>query len=289
MEFNSISKVLKKEFGKKVIKLAIDGGFTCPNRDGTISHQGCIFCSEKGSGEFAGNRQDHIYQQMEQQVKLLSNKWKDAYYIAYFQSFTNTYDTIENLEKKYTEALSFPNVVGLAIATRADCLSDDVIALLQQFSKKTYLWVEIGLQTIHESSAKLIHRGYSLAVFEDALNRLQKANIKVVTHLILNLPNETTYDMIASVDYLIAHHVWGIKLHMLNILKNTALATYYQKHPFVMFDRETYIQLLIQILKRLPSDMVVHRITGDGKKDDLIAPKWICDKRYILNAIAKAK
>lgn len=289
MEFYSVNKFLKEKFGKKVVKLSVDGGFTCPNRDGKVGNKGCIFCSEHGSGEFAGDRKDSILLQMEKQVKLLSDKWKDCYYIAYFQCFTNTYDTVENLRKLYDEALSFPNVVGLAIATRADCLGDEIIELLSEYNKKTFLWVEIGLQTIHKKTSNFIRRGYDLEVFDKAIEDLNKNNILSVAHIIASLPYETKEDTIESVKYVCKKGVWGIKIHMLNVTKGTDLEKIYEKEKFHLLSADEYIELIIDILKILPENVVVHRITGDGKKEDLIAPRWILNKRYVLNSVSKYK
>ena len=197
----SLNNYLRRKFGSKVIKLSIDGGFSCPNRDGSIARGGCIFCSEEGSGEFSGDRNLSITQQMLDQTSLLSSKWPDSKYIAYFQSFTNTYDTVENLRKKYDEALAFPNVVGIAIATRPDCLSSEVLELLTEYNSRTFLWVELGLQTIHEKTADFIRRGYDLKTFDTAMKNLGSLKIKTVAHLILNLPDESFDGMRKSIDY----------------------------------------------------------------------------------------
>ena len=221
--YRTLNYELKKTFGKKVIKLSIDGGFTCPNRDGTVGNRGCLFCSEEGSGEFSGNRKISITKQMDNQRKLLEKKWKTNLVIPYFQSFTNTYSNVENLRKKYDEATNYPGAVGLAVATRPDCLENEKIELLSNYSKNYLTWVELGLQTIHENSAELIRRGYNLKVFEDALDKLNKYNIKTVVHLIIGLPGETKEDIIQTVRYINSKKIWGVKFHLMHILKNTDL------------------------------------------------------------------
>ena len=218
--YRTLNYELKKTFGKKVIKLSIDGGFTCPNRDGTVGNRGCLFCSEEGSGEFSGDRKVSITKQMDNQKKLLENKWKTDLVIPYFQSFTNTYSKVDDLRKKYDEATNYPGTVGLAVATRPDCLENEKIELLSNYIKNYLTWVELGLQTIHENSAELIRRGYGLEVFEDTLERLNKNNIKTVVHLIIGLPGETKEDIIQTVRYISSKKIWGVKFHLLHILKN---------------------------------------------------------------------
>lgn len=283
----SLNSYLKNKFGSKVVKLSIDGGFSCPNRDGRIAYGGCIFCSEDGSGEFAGDRNISITQQMNEQLTLLETKWPNSKYIAYFQNFTNTYDSVENLRKKYDEALSFPNVVGLAIATRPDCLNEDVLKLLQEYNSKTFLWIELGLQSIHEKTAEFIRRGYPLKTFDKAMENLNNRNIKTVAHLILNLPGESFENMRDSIEYVSHQGVWGVKLQMLNVLDFTDLAKTYLSDAFYLRSADEYIELVSNLLTYLPPNVVIHRITGDGKKENLIAPKWILNKRYVLNGIQK--
>lgn len=283
----SLNSYLKNKFGSKVVKLSIDGGFSCPNRDGSIAYGGCIFCSEDGSGEFAGDRNISITQQMNEQLTLLETKWPNSKYIAYFQNFTNTYDSVENLRKKYDEALSFPNVVGLAIATRPDCLNEDVLKLLQEYNSKTFLWIELGLQSIHEKTAEFIRRGYPLKTFDKAMENLNNRNIKTVAHLILNLPGESFENMRDSIEYVSHQGVWGVKLQMLNVLDFTDLAKTYLSDTFYLRSADEYIELVSNLLTYLPPNVVIHRITGDGKKENLIAPKWILNKRYVLNGIQK--
>lgn len=269
------------------MKLSLDGGFTCPNRDGTIGTKGCIFCGEEGSGEFAGSRLVSIEDQMEQQKSLLSKKWKSNKYIAYFQNFTNTYGPIERLEKIYNEALSIEGVVGLAIATRPDCLDEKVLDLLEDLNKKTFLWVELGLQSIHENSAKFIRRGYDLSTYDIAIKQLKERNIKTLTHLIIGLPNEDEKMILESVKHVADTETWGIKLHSLYIQMGTDLYNYYINNPFSLFTKEKYVAIIVDILEALPKDMVVHRVTGDCSKELLYEPKWGADKLSVLTSIDK--
>lgn len=283
--YHSLNYELKKVFGEKTIKLSINGGFTCPNRDGTVGERGCIFCSEKGSGDFAGNVDNSISKQIEEQIDYLSKKWKSSSYIAYFQSYTNTYDTVQNLEKKYLEALSCKNIKGLAIATRPDCINEDIVKLLSKLNEKTYLWVELGLQTIHESTAMDIKRGYNLNVFDEAIELLNKYNIKTVVHLILGLPGENKEQMLESVKYIVDKKIWGVKLHLLHVLKNTDLERLYQETNFKILSQEEYVSLICDCIELLPKDIVIHRITGDGKRSELISPLWSLNKKQVLNDI----
>lgn len=283
--YHTLNYELRKTFGKKAIKLSLDGGFTCPNRDGTIGHRGCIFCGRKGSGEFAATRRMDIKEQIKEQKKLLRNKWDTDRYIAYFQNFTSTYSSYEDLREKYYTALSQKGVVGLAIATRPDCLPDRVLDLLEEINKETYLWVELGLQTIHDKSAKFIRRGYPLRVYDEAVKKLKDRNIKVVSHLIFGLPCETREDILESVKYVASTDTWGVKFHMLYIQKDTDLYKYYLKNPFPILTRDEYISLVVDALELLPKEMVVHRVTGDGKKELLYEPRWTLDKLRVLSGI----
>lgn len=283
--YHSLNYELKKVFGEKTIKLSINGGFTCPNRDGTVGERGCIFCSEKGSGDFAGNVDSSISKQIDEQIDYLSKKWKSSSYIAYFQSYTNTYDTVQNLEKKYLEALSCKNIKGLAIATRPDCINEDIVKLLSKLNEKTYLWVELGLQTIHESTAHNIRRGYSLNVFDEAIELLNKYNIKTVVHLILGLPKESKEQMLESIKYISDKKVWGLKLHLLHVLKNTDLERLYQETNFKILSQDEYVSLICDCIELLPEDIVIHRITGDGKRSELVSPLWSLNKKQVLNDI----
>lgn len=283
--YNALGPYLKSLFNIKIIKLSLDGGFTCPNRDGTLSNNGCIYCSELGSGDFAGSRTLDIEAQLEHQINLLKNKWPNGKYIAYFQSYTNTYASVELLKPLYYKALSHPDVIGLAIATRPDCLPDETIQLLSDLNKETFLWVELGLQTIHEKTAHLINRQYSLKVFEKALSKLNKHQIKTVIHLIFGLPYENKKDMLQSVKYISTKNLFGIKLHLLHVLKNTQLAHMYNKSLFNILEKDEYINIIVDALEILPPEMTIHRLTGDAPWKDLIAPKWSTDKRGILNSI----
>lgn len=283
--YRTLNYELKKTFGKKVIKLSIDGGFTCPNRDGTVGNRGCLFCSEEGSGEFSGDRKISITKQMDNQKKLLEKKWKTDLVIPYFQSFTNTYSEVDDLRKKYDEATNYPGTVGLAVATRPDCLENEKIELLSNYTKNYLTWVELGLQTIHENSADLIRRGYGLEVFEDTLERLNKNNIKTVIHLIIGLPGETKEDIIQTVRYISSKKIWGVKFHLLHILKNTDLENFYYENRFELLKKEEYIDIICDSLEILREDIVVHRVTGDGKKSDLIGPIWSLDKLRVLSGI----
>lgn len=285
--FYTLNDELKANFGTKIIKLSLDGGFTCPNRDGNCGTRGCIFCSTMGSGEYAGSRALSIHEQMRSQIELLQSKWHNAKYIAYFQNFTNTYDSVERLRALYDEALCFENVVGLAIATRPDCLDDEILEMLEEYNKKTFLWVELGVQSIHKKTADFIRRGYELSVFDKAMRDLNKLQIRTVVHLILNFPNESLQDMEASLRYVCNSGIWGIKLQMLNILKHTDLAHYFEKEPFYLRSADEYIELISHLLSKIPPNIVIHRLTGDGDKNQLIAPKWVLNKRYVLNGIVR--
>lgn len=283
--YNTLNNELKKEFGDKVMKLSLDGGFTCPNRDGTIGTEGCIFCSDEGSGEFAGSRFVSIEEQVEQQKKLLSNKWKADKYIVYFQNFTNTYGSVDKLRKLYYEAIKIEGVVGLAIATRPDCLDDDILDLLSELNKETYLWIELGLQTIHEKSTKFIRRGYELSVYDKAIKNLRDRNIKVVTHIIIGLPNETNEDVLKTVEHVAMTNTWGVKIHSLYIQKETDLYDFYIENPFRIRNMEEYIDIVADSIEILPKDMIIHRLTGDGKRSLLYEPQWTLDKLKVLTGI----
>lgn len=284
--FYSLNEFLRDRHGEKILKLSIDGGFTCPNRDGKISTKGCLFCSERGSGDFTSYKKGNITAQLDEARLLLEPKWgKDRKYIAYFQAFTNTYAPLEILKQKYEEAISYPGVVGLAIATRPDCLSDEIIEYLAELSQRTHLWLELGLQTIHEETAHIINRGYSLSVFEETLKKLSAHHIETVVHLILGLPNETKEQMLASAKYISKLPLQGVKVHMLHILDNAPLGKFYKENPYELLNQEEYIQLIGEILAILPPDFVIHRLTGDGARKHLIAPEWTIHKKYVLNSM----
>lgn len=287
--YNNLNYNLKQKFNCKIIKLSIDGGFTCPNRDGTLSSNGCIFCSELGSGDFSGckDRNASIHKQMKHQILLLKEKWPKAKYIAYFQNFTNTYDHVDNLREVFYEALSFQDVVGIAIATRSDCLGDDVLNLLDEINKKTYLWIEIGLQSYSDKTNRLIRRGYDNSLLESSLSKLKSLNIETVLHLIAGLPYENDEDFIKSIKYVNKLKPAGIKIHLLHILKNTQLYDLYKEKPFHIYEFEEYLNLICNSIEILDSEIVIHRLTGDGPKELLFEPRWTLDKRRTLNGINK--
>jgi radical SAM protein (TIGR01212 family) len=278
---------MKKIFGEKSIKLSIDGNFTCPNRDGTIGNSGCIFCSERGSGDFNSDKAKSITEQIEEQKTIMSKKWKSSTYIAYFQNYTNTYDTVENLRKKFYEALSCENIKGLAIATRPDCIDSQILELLEELNSKTFLWVELGLQSINDKTADFLRRGYELPQFDKTYEQLKTKNIRTVVHLIFGIPGESKEDMLESVKYISTKNIWGVKLHMLHVLKNTDLAQYYEKTQFKLLTEEEYVKIICDALELLGPDTVIHRLTGDGKKSDLIEPVWSLHKLKVLSDIDK--
>ena len=284
----SLNRYLRETFGEKVYKLALDGGMTCPNRDGTIGTGGCIFCSAGGSGDFAEGRCGSVAEQLERAKARVRGKTDAAKFVAYFQSYTNTYAPVEYLEKLFSEALAEESVVALSIGTRPDCLPDEVVALLERLNRRKPVWVELGLQTIHEETARYIRRGYELECYEDALRRLKAAGITVIVHVILGLPGETREMMLSTIDYLAGEHrPDGIKLQLLHVLEGTDLAKEYRAGKFRTMEMEEYFDLLCQCLLRLPEDMVIHRLTGDGPKKTLIAPKWTGDKKRVLNALRR--
>ena len=288
MEYLSFNKYLKDKFGQKVYKISLDGGFTCPNRDGKIDTRGCIFCSKGGSGDFAQNRNLSITEQIESGKKIVEKKIKSGKYIAYFQAFTNTYAPVEILRAKYSEAINHPDIVALSIATRPDCLGDDVIELLDEMNKIKPVFVELGLQTIHSDSAKYIRRGYSLEVYNEAVKKLKNIGVNIVVHIILGLPNESEEDMLESVKYVCQSQIDGIKLQFLHIIAGTDLAKDYEKGLFKTLEFDEYVELIAKCVAIIPKNIVIHRLTGDGAKKDLIAPLWSADKKRVLNAINKA-
>lgn len=283
--YHSLDYELKQRFGQKIYKLTLNGGMSCPNRDGKISHGGCIFCSEGGSGEFASCASLSIPEQIEDAKSRLSGKRPVNRYIAYFQAYTNTYGPIEHLRKIFTDAIEDPQIVLLSIATRPDCLPDDVVELLAELNRKKPVWVELGLQTIHETSAAFIRRGYALDIYQDAVKRLHHHGIEIVTHVILGLPGETREMMLETVDYLNTLPIQGIKLQLLHILEGTDLATYYHTTGFPVLSEEEYVSLVLECIEHLRPEITVHRITGDGPKELLIAPLWSSAKRSVLNHI----
>lgn len=288
MEYYSLNQYLKDTFGQKVYKIALDGGFTCPNRDGTLGTRGCIFCSGAGSGDFAESRTLSVTEQLARGKKRIEQKCRDGKYIAYFQAFTNTYAPVDRLRALYEEAMSCPDVAALSIATRPDCLPDEVVALLAKLNQEKPVWVELGLQTIHEKTADYIRRGYPLFVYDDAVMRLKKAGIQVIVHVILGLPGETTEEMKDTVSYVGKSGVDGIKLQLLHVIKGTDLEKEYLAGSFRTLEMEEYVNLVAECIALLPENMVIHRMTGDGARAALIAPRWSTDKKRVLNALAKA-
>lgn len=285
MEYYSLNQYLRDTFGQKVYKIAIDGGFTCPNRDGTLDTRGCIFCSGAGSGEFAQNRRESIASQIAKGKERVAGKIKNGKYIAYFQAFTNTYASVSRLRQLYEEAMSQEDIVALSIATRPDCLSEEVIELLEECNRKMPVWVELGLQTIHEKTAQYIRRGYELSVFDDAVRRLQMAGLSVIVHVILGLPGESREDMLATVDYVGQSGADGIKLQLLHVIRGTDLEREYKQGKFQVMELEEYVQLVADCIALLPKNIVIHRMTGDGDKRTLVAPLWSADKKRVLNRL----
>ncbi|WP_308618014.1 TIGR01212 family radical SAM protein [uncultured Eubacterium sp.] len=287
MKYTTLNNYLKERFGEKVYKIALNGGFTCPNRDGKIGTRGCIFCSKGGSGDFAESPDLTITEQIDNGKKRLEKKIKNGKYIAYFQAFTNTYAPVEKLRAIYTEAIIHPDIVALSIGTRPDCLGDDVLALLDELNKIKPIFVELGLQTINENTARYIRRGYTLEVYDKAVADLHKIGINVVTHIILGLPGESKNDMLKSVEYA-CKVTDGIKLQLLHILKGTDLAKDYEQGKFEVLTLEQYTEIIKECVQIIPENVVVHRLTGDGAKKDLIAPLWSADKKTVLNTISRA-
>ena len=283
--YHSLDYMLRERFGEKVYKVTLNGGMSCPNRDGKLGTRGCIFCSAGGSGDFAADSSLSITEQIDRQISILSAKRPIHKYIAYFQAFTNTYAPVEYLEKIFTEALSHPGIAALSIGTRPDCLGKDVVALLSRLNRQKPVWVELGLQTIHEKTAAYIRRGYPLSCFEDAVRRLRSEDIEVIVHTILGLPGESTQDILNTMKYLNHQDIQGIKLQLLHVLRGTDLGSDYEKGLFCTYERDEYISLVISCLEHLRPDMVIHRITGDGPKDLLIAPLWASRKREVLNLL----
>jgi len=287
--YNSLNSYLKNKYGEKIYKIALDGGFTCPNRDGTKGDRGCIFCSAGGSGEFAtAVTENSVPEQIEKALSLFGNKNVGQTYIAYFQAYTGTYDKPERLLSLYRAALSHPAICGISIATRPDCLGPEVLPVLQQclaeFPDK-FIWVELGLQTIHAQTAAYIRRGYPLSCFEDAVNSLHALSIPVIVHVILGLPGESDEDMLATIDYLNQCRIFGVKLQLLHVLKDTDLATDYENGEFECLSKEHYLDILIRCIDRLNPEIVLHRVTGDGPAKLLIAPEWSLYKWDTLNTL----
>lgn len=288
MKIYTLNQYLHDTFGQKLYKIALDGGFTCPNRDGTIDTRGCIFCSGAGSGEFAGDCRMRITQQIEKGKDRVAGKIKDGRYIAYFQAFTNTYAPVEKLRPLYMEAINHRDIAVLSIATRPDCLPDEVLDLLCECRRIKPVWVELGLQTIHPATAAYIRRGYPLSVYDDAVSRLKARGMEVITHVMLGLPGESRQDMLDTVSYVARSGADGIKLQLLHVIRGTDLEKDYLEGKFETLTFESYVELVADCIALLPENMVIHRMTGDGDKRTLVAPLWSAAKKRVLNAIHRA-
>ena len=285
--FLSLNEYCKQTFGGKVYRLSLNGGMTCPNRDGSISTGGCTFCSEGGSGDFAACYDTSISAQITEAKTRIQKKTDCNKFIAYFQAYTNTYAPIAHLRRIYTEALNAPEVVALSIGTRCDCLDEDVLDLLEVLAQIKPIWIELGLQTIHNETHARLNTHTTMELFDTAVTNLQARGIPVIAHVILGLPGETKEMMLETVSHVAARHVAGIKLQLLHVLKGTKLASEYVANPFPLFELEEYCDFVIDCLEILPPDMVIHRLTGDGPRKLLIAPLWSTDKKRVLNTIAK--
>ena len=285
--YHTLDFFYKNKFGEKIFKVSLNAGFACPNMDGTIGTGGCIYCSKTGSGEFAGNKEDSIEKQFIEIRDMMHKKWKDAKYIGYFQARTNTYAPVEELKKVYEKVLSFDNVVGLNIATRPDSITDECLDYLDDLNKRTYLTIELGLQTTNERTTKLINRCHTLECFEEMVKKLRERKIDIVVHIIDGLPYETKEDMLNTVKYLNTLDIQGIKIHMLSIIKDTPLEKLYEKEHFKVLTKEEYIDIVIDQLELLRPEIVIHRITGDPKLDELVEPNWLVKKFCVLNDIDK--
>ena len=288
--YYSLNEYLKKEYGHKIYKLALNGGMSCPNRDGLIDTRGCIFCSAGGSGDFAGGRAGYaLSQSVDEQIikakELIAAKYNDGHYIAYFQSFTNTYADVSYLRNLYMPVISRNDIDILSIATRPDCIDDNILSLLSELASIKPVWIELGLQTIHENTADYIRRGYSLDTYDNCVKRLINIGIRPIVHMIIGLPGESTSDILETADYIAHSGAWGIKLQLLHILKGTDLYTDYINGAFKALDLNEYTAIVGQIIARLPKYMVIHRITGDGPKSLLEAPMWSANKKLVLNTL----
>ncbi len=285
--YHTLDYYYKNRFNEKVFKVSLNAGFTCPNIDGTVGTGGCIYCSKTGSGEFAGNVKDSLEKQFKDIRDMMLKKWPKAKYIGYFQARTNTYAPVERLKELYETILSQDNVIGLNIATRPDSITDECLDYLEELNKKTYLTIELGLQTTNEKTSILINRCHTLECFEDMVKKLRERNIDVVVHIINGLPNETKEDMLNTVKYLNKLDIQGIKIHMLSIIKDTPLYNLYKQKPFQVLSKDDYIDIVIDQLELLRPEIVIHRITGDPKLDELVEPNWLVKKFCVLNDIDK--
>lgn len=285
--YHSWSYHLKQTFGEKVFKIPLDAGFDCPNRDGTVATGGCTFCSERGSGDFAGDRQDDIVTQFHKVKEQMHKKWPKGKYIGYFQAYTNTYAPVSVLQEKYEAILQQDGVVGLSIATRPDCLPDDVVEYLAELNERTYLWVELGLQTVHEKTAELINRAHDYACYVEGVEKLRKHNIRICSHIINGLPLETKEMMMETVREVVKLDIQGIKIHLLHLMKRTPMVKQFEKGLVKFLEFDEYIELVCDQLEIIPPHIIIHRLTGDAPADMLIGPIWSMKKWEILNAIDK--
>ena len=285
--YHTLDYFYKTKFNTKVFKVSLNAGFSCPNIDGTVGYGGCIYCSKSGSGEFAGDVKDSIEKQFKTIKEMMHHKWKDGKYIAYFQARTNTYAPVEKLKEIYEPVLKFDNVIGINIATRPDSITDECLDYLEDLNKRTYLTIELGLQTTNEKTSKLINRCHSLECFEEMVKKLRARNINVIVHIINGLPYETKEDMLNTVKYLNNLDIQGIKIHMLSIIKDTPLAELYEKEHFPVLTKEEYVDIIVNQLELLRPEIVIHRITGDPDPKELIEPTWLIKKFCVLNDIDK--
>ncbi len=283
--YNSLNYYLRRKFGEKVFKIPLDAGFTCPNRDGKLATGGCVFCSPRGSGDFAAQRSLRLAQQLAAGRQMMQKKWGANKYLAYFQAFSNTYAPVEQLRQTYEQVLNEPGVVGLAIATRPDCLPSEVLDLLQEINERCYLWVELGLQTIHTRTARAMNMHYDLYDFLRSLEELQYRNIETCAHIILGLPGENCRDMMMTGTTVASLPLQGLKIHLLHVMQGTALGTIYARQEFPLFKQEEYVRLVVDILEQLPGQMVIHRLTGDSPRQLLLGPHWSLNKWEVLNSI----
>lgn len=283
--YRSLDYHLRKRFGEKIYKVSLNGGMTCPNRDGKLGNRGCIFCSQGGSGDFAGDKNLSITEQIGEQKQRIVRKFPAQRFIAYFQAYTNTYASPDYLEKIFMEAIRHPDIAGLSIGTRPDCLPRETLALLDKLNKIKPVTVELGLQTVHERTAAFIRRGYSLSCFEDAVKKLRQLELETVVHTILGLPGESPEDMLATMSYLNGCDIQRVKLQLLHVLKDTDLADYYYETGFHVLEEDEYVDLIVRCLEHLSPQITIHRLTGDGPHELLIAPLWSCRKRAVLNHI----
>lgn len=285
--YHSWNYHLREQFGQKIFKIPLDAGFDCPNRDGKVASGGCTFCSERGSGDFAGDRRDDLVTQFNTIKERMHKKWPKGKYIGYFQAYSNTYAPVEVLKEMYEVILEQEDVVGLSIATRPDCLPDDVVEYLAELNKRTYLWVELGLQTIHQRTADLINRAHDYQCYIDGVNKLRKHGIRVCAHVINGLPLETTEMMMETVQEVVKLDIQGIKIHLLHLMKRTPMVKQYEKGLLEFMDFHEYVNLVVDQLEIIPPEIIIHRITGDGPADMVIGPMWSLKKWEILNAIEK--